>query len=136
MGIKTVMLTGDNRRVAKHIANELHLDNYFAEVPQHQKVYRVKEIQKQGFVTAVTGDSISDATTLAQADIGLAIGAGTDLKTKTADIVLVHTNPQDVVRTIKMSIKSRKKSTRIFFGHSFTTLLPFLWLQEFFTLGV
>lgn len=109
MGIKTVMLTGDNRRVAKHIANELHLDNYFAEVPQHQKVYRVKEIQKQGFVTAVTGDSISDATTLAQADIGLAIGAGTDLKTKTADIVLVHTNPQDVVRTIKMSIKSRKK---------------------------
>jgi len=109
MGIKTVMLTGDNRRVAKHIASELHLDQYFAEVPQHEKVYRVKEIQKQGFVTAVTGDSISDATTLAQADIGFAIGAGTDIKTKTADILLVHNNPQDVVKTIEMSIKCRNK---------------------------
>lgn len=109
MGIKTVMLTGDNRRVAKHIARELHLDHYFAEVPQHEKVHRIKEIQKQGFLTAVTGDSISDATTLAQADIGFAIGAGTDIKTKTADIVLVHNNPQDVVKAIEMSIKSRKK---------------------------
>lgn len=109
MGIKTVMLTGDNRRVAKHIASELHLDQYFAEVPQHEKVHRVKEIQKQGFLTAVTGDSISDAMTLAQADIGFAIGAGTDIKTKTADIVLVHNNPQDVVRAIEMSIKSKKK---------------------------
>lgn len=109
MGIKTVMLTGDNRRVAKHIAEELHLDHYFAEVLQHEKVYKVKEIQKQGFLTAVTGDSIGDATTLAQADIGFAIGAGTDIKTKTADIVLVHNNPQDVVRAIEMSIKSRKK---------------------------
>lgn len=103
------MLTGDNRRVAKHIARELHLDHYFAEVPQHEKVHRIKEIQKQGFLTAVTGDSISDATTLAQADIGFAIGAGTDIKTKTADIVLVHNNPQDVVKAIEMSIKSRKK---------------------------
>lgn len=109
MGIKTVMLTGDNRRVAKHIAEELHLDHYFAEVLQHEKVHKVKEIQKQGFLTAVTGDSIGDATTLAQADIGFAIGAGTDIKTKTADIVLVHNNPQDVVRAIEMSIKSRKK---------------------------
>lgn len=109
MGIKTVMLTGDNRRVAKHIAEELHLDHYFAEVPQHEKVQRVKQIQKQGFLTAVTGDSIGDATTLAQADIGFAIGAGTDIKTKTADIVLVHNNPLDVVRAIEVSIKSRKK---------------------------
>ncbi len=109
MGIKTVMLTGDNRSVAKYIAEELQIDHYFAEVPHHEKVYRVKEIQNQGFLTAVTGDSISDATALAQADIGFAIGAGTDIKTKTADIVLVRNNPLDVVKAIHMSKKSRRK---------------------------
>lgn len=109
MGIKTVMITGDNRKVAKHIADELELDNYFAEVQQHEKVFLVKKIQNQGFLTAVTGDSISDATALAQADIGFAIGAGTDIKSKTADIVLVHNNPLDVVKAIKLSKNYRKK---------------------------
>ncbi len=137
MGIKTVMLTGDNRRVAKHIARELHLDHYFAEVPQHEKVYRVKEIQKQGFLTAVTGDSIGDATTLAQADIGFAIGAGTDIKTKTADIVLVHNNPQDVVKAIEMSIKSRKKINQNLFWALIYHIIAFpLAAGVFYSWGV
>ena len=108
MGIKTVMLTGITAGWLNTLPGASP-GSLFAEVPQHEKVHRIKEIQKQGFLTAVTGDSISDATTLAQADIGFAIGAGTDIKTKTADIVLVHNNPQDVVKAIEMSIKSRKK---------------------------
>jgi Cu2+-exporting ATPase len=103
MGIKCMMLTGDNRQVAQWVADELNLDEYFAEVLPHQKAAKIKEIQKGGSITAMTGDGVNDAPALAQADVGIAIGAGTDVAIETADIVLVRSNPLDVLNIIKLA---------------------------------
>ena len=96
MGIKCLMLTGDNRYVAAWVARELELDDYFAEVLPHEKAAKVKEVQKQ-YTTAMVGDGVNDAPALAQADVGIAIGAGTDVAIETADIVLVKNDPRDVL---------------------------------------
>jgi len=103
MGIKTMMLTGDNKQVAKWVADELELDDYFAEVLPDKKSKKIKEVQKQGLVVAMTGDGVNDAPALAQADVGIAIGAGTDVAVETADIILVRSNPKDVVSLIKFA---------------------------------
>ena len=103
MGVKTMMLTGDNKQVAKWVADELELDDYFAEVLPDKKSKKIKEVQKQGFVVAMTGDGVNDAPALAQADVGIAIGAGTDVAVETADIILVRSNPKDVVSLIKFA---------------------------------
>ena len=103
LGIKTMMLTGDNKQVAKWVADELGLDDYFAEVLPDKKSEKVKEVQSKGMVVAMTGDGVNDAPALAQADIGIAIGAGTDVAVETADIILVRSNPKDVVSLIKFS---------------------------------
>ncbi|HDL60532.1 MAG TPA: heavy metal translocating P-type ATPase, partial [candidate division WOR-3 bacterium] len=103
MGIKCMMLTGDNKQVAKWVAEEIGLDEYFAEVLPHEKSQKVKEIQSRGLVVAMTGDGVNDAPALAQADVGIAIGAGTDVAVETADIVLVRNNPQDVVAIIGLA---------------------------------
>ena len=103
MGIKTMMLTGDNNQVAKWVADELELDYYFAEVLPDKKSKKIKEVQKQGLVVAMTGDGVNDAPALAQADVGIAIGAGTDVAVETADIILVRSNPKDVVSLIKFA---------------------------------
>jgi Cu2+-exporting ATPase len=95
-GIKCMMLTGDNQKVAKSVAEKLGLDGYFAEVLPHQKLDKIKELQAQGEFVAMTGDGVNDAPALAQADVGIAIGAGTDVAAETADIILVNSNPQDV----------------------------------------
>jgi Cu2+-exporting ATPase len=95
-GIKCMMLTGDNQKVAKSVAEKLGLDGYFAEVLPHQKLDKVKELQAKGEFVAMTGDGVNDAPALAQADVGIAIGAGTDVAAETADIILVNSNPQDV----------------------------------------
>ena len=108
MGIKCFMLTGDNRYVAAWVARELELDNYFAEVLPHEKVETVKEIQKQ-YITGMVGDGVNDAPALAQADIGIAIGAGTDVAIETADIVLVKNDPRDVLNIIELSRKTYSK---------------------------
>jgi len=109
MGIKCMMLTGDNKQVAKWVAEEIGLDEYFAEVLPHEKSQKVKEIQSRGLVVAMTGDGVNDAPALAQADVGIAIGAGTDVAVETADIVLVRNNPQDVVAIIGLARATYKK---------------------------
>jgi Cu2+-exporting ATPase len=103
LGIKTMMLTGDNKQVAKWVADELGLDDYFAEVLPGKKAEKVKEVQSRGMIVAMTGDGVNDAPALAQADIGIAIGTGTDVAVETADIILVRSNPKDVVTLIKFS---------------------------------
>lgn len=103
MGIRCLMLTGDNKQVAKWVAEELELDDYFAEVLPDQKADKVKEVQSQGLIVAMTGDGVNDAPALATADIGIAIGAGTDVAVETADIVLVRSNPRDVTTIVKLA---------------------------------
>jgi len=103
MGIQSIMLTGDNKQVAKWVSDELGLDDYFAEVLPHEKAAKIKEVQSRGLITAMVGDGVNDAPALAQADIGIAIGAGTDVAVETADIVLVRSNPSDVLNIIKLA---------------------------------
>ncbi len=109
MGISAMMLTGDNKQVAQYVAQELDLDDYFAEVLPDQKADKVKEVQSRGMVVAMTGDGVNDAPALAQADVGIAIGAGTDVAVETADIVLVRSNPQDVVNIIALAKATYRK---------------------------
>ncbi|OQW47484.1 MAG: ATPase [Proteobacteria bacterium SG_bin7] len=102
-GIKCMMLTGDNKFVAKWVAEEVGLDEYFAEVLPHQKSEKIKEVQARGLTVAMTGDGVNDAPALAQSDVGIAIGAGTDVAIETADIILVRSNPMDVAAIIGLA---------------------------------
>ncbi|MFD2512474.1 copper-translocating P-type ATPase [Pontibacter locisalis] len=99
-GIKNLLLTGDNERVAKSVSDKLVMDGYMANVLPHQKQEKVKELQAQGEFVAMTGDGVNDAPALAQADVGIAVGSGTDVAAETADIILVNSNPQDIASLI------------------------------------
>lgn len=103
MGVKSIMLTGDNKKVAEWAAREIGLDEYIAEVLPQDKANKIKEVQQRGLTVAMTGDGVNDAPALAQADIGIAIGAGTDVAIETADVILIKSNPLDVVSVIKLS---------------------------------
>jgi Cu2+-exporting ATPase len=103
IGIRCMVITGDNKYVAKWVAEETGLDEYFAEVLPGEKAKKVKEIQSRGLTTAMTGDGVNDAPALAQADLGIAIGAGTDVAVASADVILVRNNPLDVVSIIRIS---------------------------------
>jgi Cu2+-exporting ATPase len=94
--IKIWMLTGDNEEIAQSVSKELGLDGYFAGVLPEQKQEKIKELQDKGEFTAMVGDGINDAPALAQADVGIAIGSGTDVAAETADIILVNSNPKDI----------------------------------------
>lgn len=109
MGIKTAMITGDSDEVAAYVAKQLGLDQYFAEVKPEDKAAKVKELQKDGQQVAMVGDGINDAPALTQANIGIAIGAGTDVAIKSADIILVKSNPPDVVKVIHLSKATYRK---------------------------
>ncbi|PKN35935.1 MAG: copper-translocating P-type ATPase [Deltaproteobacteria bacterium HGW-Deltaproteobacteria-19] len=109
MGIRCMMLTGDNRLVAKWVSDEIGLDEYFAEVLPQEKADKIKEVQSRGLIVAMTGDGVNDAPALAQADVGIAIGAGTDVAVETADIVLVRSNPLDTVAIISLARATYRK---------------------------
>ena len=109
MGIRTAMITGDSKEVAKYVADDLGVDQFFAEVRPENKAAKVRELQKNKQRVAMVGDGINDAPALTQADIGVAIGAGTDIAIKSADIILVKSNPEDVVKIVNLSKKTYKK---------------------------
>ena len=109
MGVKPMMLTGDNKEVARWVAEEIGIDEFFAEVLPDEKAQKVKEVQSRGLIVAMTGDGINDAPALAQADVGIAIGAGTDVAIETADIVLVKSNPLDVVSILGLARATYRK---------------------------
>jgi len=108
MGIACMMLTGDNRYVAQWVADELGLDEYFAEVLPHEKADKIREVQDR-YTVAMVGDGINDALALVQADVGIAIGAGTDVAVESADIVLVRNDARDVASIIELSKKTYAK---------------------------
>jgi len=98
--IKSILLTGDNNQVAESVSGKLGMDGFFAQVLPHQKLEKIKELQSKGEFVAMTGDGVNDAPALAQADIGIAVGSGSDIAAETAGIVLVNSNPQDIVSLI------------------------------------
>jgi Cu2+-exporting ATPase len=109
MGIQVAMLTGDSKDVAKAVAQELGIDLYFAEVLPEHKDEKVIELQKQGKKVAMVGDGVNDAPALVRADVGIAIGSGTDVAIESAGIILVRSNPLDVVKIFKLSRASYRK---------------------------
>jgi len=98
--IKSILLTGDNKKVAESVSKKLAMDSFMAEVLPHQKLEKIKELQNKGEFVAMTGDGVNDAPALAQADVGIAVGSGSDMAAETAGIVLVNSNPKDIVSLI------------------------------------
>jgi Cu2+-exporting ATPase len=109
MKMQVAMLTGDSKEVAKAVADELGIDLYFAEVLPEHKDQKIIELQKQGKRVAMVGDGVNDAPALARADVGIAIGSGTDVAVESAGIILVRNNPLDVVKIFKLSRASYNK---------------------------
>ncbi|MGY0402131.1 copper-translocating P-type ATPase [Carnobacterium jeotgali] len=114
LGVETIMMTGDNKRVANYVGGKLGLSQVIAEVLPHEKSKYVSELKKNGKRVAMIGDGINDAPALAESDVGIAIGAGTDVALETADIVLVDSDPADVLAIIKLSKASYKKTIENF----------------------
>ena len=109
MGVESIMLTGDNQRVADYVGREIGIDTIFAEVLPGEKAEKVDALLKEGKTVAMTGDGVNDAPALAKANLGIAIGAGTDVAIETADVILVRSNPLDVVSILKLSRATYRK---------------------------
>ncbi len=109
MGIRCLMLTGDNRKVAAWVGEQIGLDEVFAEVLPQEKASKVREVQARGLTVAMTGDGVNDAPALTQADVGIAVGAGTDVAIQSADIVLVRSNPLDVASILDLARATYRK---------------------------
>ncbi|HUX17268.1 MAG TPA: heavy metal translocating P-type ATPase, partial [Phycisphaerae bacterium] len=109
LNIRCLMLTGDNDATARWVSDQVGLDEYFAEVLPQDKAAKVKEVQSRGVLVAMTGDGVNDAPALAQADVGIAIGAGSDVAMETADVILVRSNPMDVVAVVQLSRATYRK---------------------------
>jgi Cu2+-exporting ATPase len=110
LGIESIMMTGDNQKVADYVGGELGLTKVFAQVLPDQKSKKVQELQKGNMKVAMVGDGINDAPALATADLGIAIGAGTDVAMETADVILVNSDPKDVLNIIKLSKATYRKT--------------------------
>lgn len=108
-GMKLYMATGDNEKTARAVSEKLGLDGYFSEVLPHQKVEIIKKLQREGHFVAMTGDGVNDAPALAQADVGIAVGSGTDVAAETADIILVNSNPKDIANLVLFGRATYKK---------------------------
>ena len=109
MNIKSFLLTGDNEKIAAAVANKLRMDGYLSNVLPHEKQKKLKEFQDKGEIVAMTGDGVNDAPALAQADVGIAVGSGTDVAAETADIILVNSDPKDVVQMIAFGKATYRK---------------------------
>jgi P-type Cu2+ transporter len=109
MGVEVAMLTGDSEPVAKAVAAELGIDQYFAQVLPEHKDQKISDFQRKGKRVAMVGDGVNDAPALARADIGIAIGSGTDVAIESAGIILVSSNPLDVVKIFDLSKASYRK---------------------------
>lgn len=109
MNIQSYLLTGDNEHIARSVSEKLHMDGYFANVLPHEKQEKLKSFQTEGKLVGMTGDGVNDAPALAQADVGIAIGSGTDVAGETADVILVNSNPEDVVEMISFSKATYRK---------------------------
>jgi P-type Cu2+ transporter len=123
LGIKTVMLTGDNRRTAEAVAKQLDIDTVIAEVLPEDKANQITQLQTRGNKVAMVGDGVNDAPALAKADVGIAIGAGTDVAVETAGVVLVKDNPADVANSIKLARAVRGKIKQNLFWAAIYNLL-------------
>ncbi len=108
-GMKVFMATGDNEKTAKAVSEELGLDDYYSEVLPDEKVELIKKLQKEGYFVAMTGDGVNDAPALAQANVGIAVGSGTDVAAETADIILVNSNPKDIAQLVRFGTATYKK---------------------------
>lgn len=108
-GIKVVMATGDNQQVADSVKHQLNLDKVYAEVLPHEKVAIITDLQNKGEYVAMTGDGVNDAPALAKADVGIAVGSGTDIAAETADIILVNSDPMDILRLVRFGKASYRK---------------------------
>jgi P-type Cu2+ transporter len=123
LGIEVAMITGDNRQTGEAVATELGIQRVFAEVLPEQKADYVKQLQQEGRFVGMVGDGVNDAPALAQADIGIAIGAGTDVAIETADVVLMRSDPADVLRAIFLSKATVGKMRQNLFWASFYNIL-------------
>ena len=124
LGVEVAMLTGDSRDVAKAVAEELKIDQYFAEVLPADKDQKVMELQKQGKRVGMVGDGVNDAPALTRADIGIAIGSGTDVAVESAGLILVQSNPLDVVKILKLSQAGyRKQMQNIWWGAGYNIIM-------------
>lgn len=108
-GVQCMMLTGDNEKVAAYVAGKLGLEDFFAEVLPDQKSEKVKEVQQRGLTVAMVGDGVNDAPALAQADVGIAIGSGSDVAVEAGDIVLVKNDPNDVASVVALAQATYRK---------------------------
>jgi Cu2+-exporting ATPase len=107
--VRVVMITGDSEPVARAVATELGIDQVFAEVLPEQKASKIEDAQRQGQRVAMVGDGVNDAPALLTADVGIAIGAGTDVAVEAGDVVLVRSDPRDIPRIIKLSKATYRK---------------------------
>ena len=124
MNIEVAMLTGDSEDVANAVAVALHIDQTFAEVLPSDKDQKVIELQQQGKMVGMVGDGVNDAPALTRADIGIAIGSGTDVAVESADLILVKSNPLDVVKIVKLSQASyRKQKQNIWWGAGYNIIM-------------
>jgi len=123
MGIKTVMLTGDNQKTAQAIANKLGLDEIQAQILPQDKEARIRQLQEEGRKVAMIGDGINDAPALARADVGIAIGAGTDIAMESADVVLMKSDLKDAVTALRLSKATlRNIKENLFWAFFYNTL--------------
>ena len=109
MNVESILLTGDNKKAAAYVGERVGIDKVIAEVLPHEKSTKIEELQAEGRIVGMTGDGVNDAPSLAKADLGIAIGAGTDVAIETADIILVRSNPLDVVNILKLSRATYRK---------------------------